>query len=187
MDKGGGGKAICDLLEAGHNNYDNIIDRTNEEHKHLPGRHILEMVTFNPAWISDANFTTKAMLENKTLLFPEVPVSTTVDLEAKLYDSINTLKSQMLNIVVTQTPSGALHFDTPTKSQNKDLYSALILSAHGARSIEKELEGEQDAILHNSSGMIRLRNSPLSSFREVQSVGGRGGIISAAVLKRKLK
>jgi hypothetical protein len=187
MDKGGGGKAICDLLEAGHNNYDNIIDRTNEEHKHLPGRHILEMVTFNPAWISDANFTTKAMLENKTLLFPEVPVSTTVDLEAKLYDSINTLKSQMLNIVVTQTPSGALHFDTPTKSQNKDLYSALILSAHGARSIEKELEGEQDAILHNSSGMIRLRNSPTSSFREVQSVGRSSSIVSAAVLKKRLK
>ena len=187
MDKGGGGKAICDLLEAGHNNYENIIDRTNEEHKQLPGRHILEMVNFNPSWISDANFTTKSMLENRTLLFPEVPVSTTVDLEAKLYDSINALKSQMLNIVVTQTPSGSLHFDTPTKSQNKDLYSALILAAHGARVIEKELEGEQEAILHNSSGMIRLRNSSQSSFREVQAMGKRSVITSAAVLKKKVK
>jgi len=145
------------------------------------------MVTFNPAWISDANFTTKSMLENRNLLFPEVPVSTTVDLESKLYDSINTLKSQMLNIVVTQTPSGALHFDTPTKSQNKDLYSALILAAHGARAMEKELEGEQEAILHNSSGMIRLRNSSQSHFREVQSAGGRGTITSAAVLKKRIK
>jgi hypothetical protein len=187
MDKGGGGKAICDLLEAGHNNYDNIIDRTNEEHKHLPGRHILEMVTFNPAWISDANFTTKSMLENRNLLFPEVSVSTTVDLESKLYDSITTLKSQMLNIVVTQTPSGSLHFDTPTKSQNKDLYSALILAAHGARSIEKELEGEQESILHNSSGMIRLRNSSQNYFREVQPMGGRNIATSAAVLKKKIK
>lgn len=187
MDSGGGGKSIRDLLEAGHNNYDNIIDRTNDEHKHLPGRHILEMVNFNPSWISDANFTTKAMLENRTLLFPEVPVSTTVDLEAKLYDSINTLKSQMLNIIVTQTPSGALHFDTPSKSQNKDLYSALILASHGARAIEKELEGEQESVLHNSSGMIRLRNSSQSSFREVHSVGGRSIVTSAAVLKKRIK
>lgn len=190
MDKGGGGKAICDLLEAGHKGYDNIIDRTNEDHRHLPGRHILEMVTFNPTWISDANFTTKAMLENKTLLFPEAPISTTVDLEAKLYDSIKTLKSQMLNIVVTQTTSGSLHFDTPSKSQNKDLYSAVILAAHGVRAIEKELEGEQEAVLHNSGGLIRLRNSPTNYFREIQHIGNTTTSmmpIASAILKKKLK
>jgi hypothetical protein len=190
MDKGGGGKSICDLLEAGHNNYENIIDRTNEEHEHLPGRHILEMVNFNPAWISDANFTTKAMLENRTLLFPEVPVSTTVDLEAKLYDTITTLKSQMLNIIVTQTATGVLHFDTPTKNQNKDLYSALILAAHGVRSIEKELEGEPEPVLHNSGGMVRLRNASAKDFREVQSIGNRPNIVAlnaAAVLKKRVR
>jgi hypothetical protein len=190
MDKGGGGKAICDLLEAGHKGYENIIDRTNDDHRHLIGRHILEMVTFNPTWISDANFTTKAMLENKTLLFPEAPISTTVDLEVKLYDSIKTLKSQMLNIVVTQTTSGSLHFDTPSKSQNKDLYSAVILAAHGVRAIEKELEGEQESVLHNSGGLIRLRNSPTNSFREIQHIGNTITSImpiSSAILKKKLK
>lgn len=189
MDKGGGGKAIADLLEAGHNGYEPIIDRTNEDHRHMQGRHILELVAFNPAWIADANFTTKSMLENKSLLFPEIPVSTTVDLESKQYENINTLKSQMLNIIVTQTSTGMLHFDTPAKGQNKDLYSALILAAHGARCVEKELDQDQEPVLYNLSGMVRLRNAPSNSFREVQSIGNISKIANnaSALLKKRLK
>lgn len=153
MDKGGGGKAICDLLEDGYDGYDPIIDTTNKDHELMKGRHILEMVNFNPAWISDANFTTKALLENKTLRFPEPPLSS-LDLEATSYERINTLKSQMLNIIVTQTASGLLHFDTPKKGQNKDLYSALILAAHGVRIFEKEMQPESQIELC-SSGLMR--------------------------------
>ena len=191
MDKGGGGKAIGDLLEEGYNGYEPIIDRTNDDHKHLPGRHILEFVNFNPSWISDANFTTKSMLEDKKLLFPETPIGTTQDLMAVSYENVNTLKSQMLSIIVTQTATGILHFDTPTKSMNKDLYSALILAAQGARMIERELEGEQEPILYNSSGMVRFRNQPSKDFSNIGSIGGSPVTsvlpISAAVLQKKIK
>ncbi len=156
MDKGGGGKAVMDLLEDGYDGYTPIIDRTNEDHLHMKGRHILEMVNFNPSWISDANFTTLSMLEDKSLLFPEPPL-TSAEILGEAYENIKTLKKQMLNIVVTQTPSGALHFDTPKKGQNKDLYSAVILAAHGARQVAKELEGEPEPILYNKSGFIRER------------------------------
>jgi intein/homing endonuclease len=189
MDKGGGGKAISDLLEEGYNGEEPIIDITNKEHIHLPGRHILEPVNFNPAWISEANFTTKSMLEDRKLLFPETPVGATSDLEARYYESINTMKSQMLNIVVTRTATGILHFDTPTKGQNKDLYSALILAAHGARMIERELEEEQEPLLFNSGGLIRMHNQPSNDFRDIAAGAPTSfGInpLAAAVLKKKV-
>ena len=189
MDKGGGGKAICDLLEEGYNNRKPIIDRTNDDHKHLEGRHILEMINFNTAWISEANFSTLSLLEDKRLLFPQVPTST-IDMEAIQYENIVELKKQMLNIIVTQTASGALHFDTPKKGQNKDLYSAVILAGYGARLIEKELEGDGEPILYNYSGMVRARHQG-ASWNELtkegpkQNFGQKG--LHMAVLKRKLK
>lgn len=172
MDKGGGGKAIMDLLEDGYNDYEPLIDRTNEDHRHMKGRHILEMVNFNPSWISDANFTTLSMLEDKSLLFPEPPL-TSAEILGEAYENIKTLKKQMLNIIVTQTPSGALHFDTPKKGQNKDLYSAVILAAHGARQVVKELEGEQEPILYNKSGFIRER-APNAKWNVLNKKSGLG-------------
>jgi hypothetical protein len=188
MDKGGGGKAICDLLEEGYDDRTPIIDRTNEDHRHLEGRHILEMVTFNPAWISDANFTTKAMFEDRKLLFPETPIGSTLDLEGKAYENVNTLKSQLLNIIVTQTATGILHFDTPVKGQNKDLYSALILAAHGTRMVEKELEEDHEPVLFNAGGMIRMRR-PGATFDPLAAMGPSVGKppIHSAVLKKKVK
>lgn len=194
MDRGGGGKAICDLLEEGYGNIEPIIDRTNPDHDQLEGRHILEMVNFNPVWISDANFTTKAMLEDKSLLFPAPPTSTTSDFVAKSYITVDVLKSQMLNIVVTQTATGALHFDTPSKNMNKDLYSALILGAHGTRMVEREMEQDDEPILYGSSGLVRSRTGG-SNF---DYLGATGGLsygsstaskvgLSAAVLKKKIK
>lgn len=189
MDKGGGGKAICDLLEEGYNGRTPIIDRTNDDHRHLDGRHILELVHFNPAWISDANFTTKAMLEDKKLLFPEAPIKSTLDMEALAYDNVNTLKSQMLNIIVTQTATGVLHFDTPTKGQNKDLYSAVILAAHGARLVEKEFEEQPDLILYGQGGLIRMHNPGATFDPLIRQDGPKHGNVpmSAAVLKKKIK
>ena len=188
MDKGGGGKALCDLLEEGYDGHEPIIDRGNDDHRHLPGKHILELVHFNPAWISDANFTTKAMLEDTKLLFPETPIGSTLDLEAIHYENVNTLKSQMLSIVVTQTATGILHFDTPSKGQNKDLYSALILAAHGAKMVEKEMEGDGDPILFNAGGFVRQRK-PGSTFDPLMSADGTPGknLIKAAVLQKKVK
>ena len=191
VDKGGGGKAIMDLLEDGYNDYEPLIDRTDDDKRHLKGRHILEMVNFNPTWIADANFTTLSMLEDKKLLFPEPPTGTMEQL-FDAYENVKTLKKQMLNIIVTQTASGALHFDTPKKGQNKDLYSAVILAAHGCRMVAKELEEGEAPILYQSSGYIRERkaNAPWNVINKVKALGpgppiGQDRGIGHAVLKGK--
>jgi len=194
MDKGGGGKAIMDLLEDGYDGHEPMIDRTDKDKLHMKGLHILEMVNFNPAWISDANFATLALLEEKRLRFPEPPPGT-ADVFALTYEIIQKLKSQMLNIIVTQTASGLLHFDTPKKGQNKDLYSALILAAHGARMVEKELEEDGEPILYGKGGMMRSRGpnstwDPLDALQHshgppIAGVGNRN--LHAAVLQKKIK
>lgn len=197
MDKGGGGKAIMDLLEDGYDNKEPILDRTNPDNDFKDGRHILEMVTFNPAWISDANFTTKSLFEAKHLLFPELSAGAP-DVMDKAYDCIRTLKSQLLSIIVTQTATGILHFDTPSKSMHKDLYSALILAAHGARMFEKEMEEDTTPILHNSSGMVRLRGVGSTNFTpfsvtipasnpSITGFSNGNSILGGAVLQKRLK
>lgn len=189
MDKGGGGKALCDLLEEGYGGEEPIIDRTNEDHRHMEGKHILEMVNFNSAWISDSNFGTLSLLEDRRLLFPEPPVSS-LDLEEKQFKVVEALKKQMLNIVVTQTSGGLLHFDTPKKWHKKDIYSALILAGWGAREIEKELEDGGEPLLHNMSGMIRTHGSG-EGWNELTRAGATTMPVSiglgAAILKRRIK
>ena len=98
----------------------------------------------------------------------------------------------MLNIVVTQTGSGALHFDTPKKGQNKDLYSAVILAAHGCRMVAKELEDDGEPILFQKAGYIRERrsNAPWNVINKQKSIGpgpaiGNDRGINHAVLKNK--
>ena len=184
MDRFGGGKAICDLLEEGYGGVEPIIDRNNIEHISHKGRHILDMIQFNPAWIADANFTTKAMLESKDLLFPEYDIASLSDTDSIKYESVAILKSQMLSIIVTQTSTGLLHFDTPSKNQNKDLYSALILAAHGAKMLSKESEEEVGVILHNNSGLIRLHDGS-SNFRTFSHIGGNTQKPYAILKKKK--
>jgi len=183
MDKGGGGKAVCDLLEEGYNDKEPIIDITNVDHINMKGRHILEMVVFTPSWISDANFTTKALLESNSLLFPEAPVGSTKDEAGEIFEDVDKLKSQMRSIVVTQTPSGLLHFDTPKKHQNKDLYSALILLGYGIKFLLKEQEKSLAPVLHNAGGLVKGME-PGSSWQQHQS-GGVAKISDMAILNRK--
>jgi hypothetical protein len=151
------------------------------------------MVNFNPSWIADANFTTLSLLEDRKLLFPEPPTGT-ADILGEAYENVKELKKQMLNIVVTQTPAGALHFDTPKKGQNKDLYSATILAAHGCRMVEKEMEEDPEPILYNNSGYIRERkpNAPWNILSKNKALGpkavppiGKDRGISHAILKDK--
>jgi hypothetical protein len=194
MDKGGGGKAIMDLLEEGYGGHEPLIDRTDKDKAHLEGLHVLEMVNFNPSWISDANFSTLALLEDKRLKFPEAPTGVQ-DKFAIVFSKINMLKSQMLSIIVTQTPSGLLHFDTPKKGQNKDLYSAMILAAHGARIIERELEEDGLPVLYTGGGMVRQHAASSSWDQHVPSIGQSqapvvrttGRELGAAVLKKRIK
>jgi len=165
MDSQGGGKPIRDLLQEGYNNHVPIIDIGDETMRGKDGKRILQLVNPAPAWISDANFDTLALLENESLGFPEVPSSGS-NVEEKLYEEVRLLKSQMLNIIVTETSRGTRHFDTPKKGQNKDLYSALILAAWGAKELSREA-GEEIPVLHNS-GLVRS-HQPGSQF--VNAVG----------------
>ena len=59
----------------------------------------------------------------------------------------------MLNIIVTQTPRGVSHFDTPKKGQNKDLYSALVLAGWGVRELSRAPEFEEVHL--QTSGLLR--------------------------------
>ena len=110
-----------------------------------------------------------------------------------VYLKVTTLKSQMLSIVVTQTASGLLHFDTPSKNMKKDLYSALILAAHGTRTVERELEEEGAPELYNASGLVRQRGTGNKAFDVLGVNSGLGsGTMSvarfglgAAVLQKK--
>jgi hypothetical protein len=195
MDRGGGGNAIMDLLDEGYNNHVPIINRTDKDKNNKEGLHILEMVNFSPSWIADANFGTLSLLEDRRLKFPEPPISKLDDRYSLSYEVFNILKSQILSIIVTQTTSGVLHFDTPKKGQNKDLYSALILAAYGIRQIEKELEEEGPPVLHNTGGMIRhhARNSSWSplDLKKTDTRTIKTGILTdyhqAAILKKKMK
>lgn len=185
MDRGGGGKAIGDLLEEGYNDFTPIIDRNDEEKRFKEGLHILELTNFSPSWISDANFDTLSLLENKQLLFPEPP-EYLAEKASKQYETVELLKRQMLNILVTQTSSGVLHFDTPKKNQNKDLYSAVILAGYGVRKLNRELDVPPEPVLHNAGGMIRPRNE--NSFRVIQNnVVPINNVRSLAVLSKKIK
>lgn len=183
MDKGGGGKAVSDLLAEGYGDKEPIIDRNNKEALKLKGRHILEVTTFSTSWISDANFSTLSLFEDTNLLFPSPPINTTSDIVAEEYKLIEKLKKECLNIVVTQTASGALHFDTPKKGQNKDLYSALILAGYGVKALEHELEEDDANILYGGGGLVRGKEA--TNWRS--SIGGVGGVItsSKAILTKK--
>ncbi len=182
MDRGGGGKAVSDLLEEGYNETEPIIDRGNKDKFKLKGRHILELTTFSTSWIADANFSTLALFEDRHLLFPSNLVSTTSELVQDGYELIETLKKQCLNIVVSQTASGVLHFDTPKKGQNKDLYSALILAGYGVKALEHELEEEEESILYGNSGLIRGKGN--TNWRVSQGID-RGTLTSASAIPTK--
>ena len=188
MDKAGGGKAICDLLEEGYNGATPIIDRTNPDHSHWKGKHILELINFTPQWIQEANYSTLSLFEDRLLLFPERMPDGSDQLDEQ-YAAIYELKKQLLSIILTQTGSGVLHFDTPKKGQNKDLYSSLILAGFGAKELSKPVDTVLDPVLHSSGGMIRER-TPNSSFREIAksitNVASNTNM-SMAILKKKIK
>jgi hypothetical protein len=183
MDKGGGGKAVADLLEEGYNGEIPIIARDDKDKERLSGRHILDLITFSTSWIEIANYSALSLIEDTKLIFPLLPAETTSDMLCEAYDIVSELKKQCLNIVLTQTTSGALHFDTPKKGQNKDLYSALILACYGVKVLEHELDAEDTtSILYSVGGLVRSRNS--LNWQNTSSSSGNSQL-SLAVLSKK--
>ncbi len=182
MDAQGGGSAIKDLLSEGYNDDTPILDIDDERAKYKNGRRILKMINFTPAWISEANFNFLAMLENHRLRFPSTPTDGS-EIDEKLYEDIRLLKSQMLNIVVTETARGVRHFDTPKKGQNKDLYSAIILAAYGVTEMARDAEFVE--IPMEASGLVRPHASG-SSFTNIRGFDSGRDYIQSAVLTRKI-
>jgi len=162
MDSQGGGIPIKDLLEEGYGDRTPILDIDDKENFGKSGKRILEMVNPAPSWISTANFNLLSLLENRRLLFPFMPYITS-GLEDEVYNDIKLLKSQLLNIVVSETTSGVRHFDTPKKGQNKDLYSALVLAGHGVIQLGKE--SLETIVNIETTGLIR-KHTPGASFNE---------------------
>jgi len=181
MDAQGGGNAVKDLLAEGYNNETPILDMDDDLTKYKAGRRILRLINFAPVWISDANFNTLSLLENNRLRFPELPRSSS-ELEEKSYEDIRLLKSQMLNIVVTETQRGVRHFDTPKKGQNKDLYSAILLASFGVTELNKD--SEVPSVVLEGEGLIRPHGMGASFVR--QSGGGDTVYLNKAVLQRKI-
>jgi hypothetical protein len=182
MDSQGGGKPIRDLLQEGYNNHIPILDMDDETTKGRHGKSILQLINPTPAWINDANFDTLAVFEHKDLIFPALPDSADPIAE-KLYEEVRVLKSQLLNIIVTQTARGVRHFDTPKKGQNKDLYSALVLAAWGVREMYREVD-EVDIVLE-AQGMVRSRKPGARFIRSVQGPSGNNYLKAAVLTKIK--
>ncbi len=139
MDSGGGGHSIRDLFEMGVNGFPPVLEDV-KENIFKSGRKILQLVNFSPDWIANANYTAVSLLEHKQLIFPSAPLGAQKnDEEDKVYELIEKdLKYQILNIVVTETRMGRMHFDTPSKGQKKDLYSTFLLGCAGIEQLRRE-------------------------------------------------
>ena len=181
MDAQGGGNAIKDLLAEGYNNSIPILDMDDEKNKYKAGRKILKLINFSPTWISDANFGALALFENNRLRFPELPRSAN-DSEEAMYDDVRLLKSQMLNIVVTETARGVRHFDTPKKGQNKDLYSAILLAACGVKELAQD---DYEEPVLQGSGLVRPRGVGAQFTNRNIPSSARDGL-AAAVLRPRV-
>lgn len=149
-----------------------VIDPDPKKHRDeddMQGHHILEMVQFRDnAWVTMANEGLKKDLEDRVLLFPQIdPLAIGMAMEDdkengrivmgedgnEVFQIADTLESNMLEIealkeelstiVISETPSGLRHWDTPDKKvagatkgkMRKDRYSALLMSNMGARII----------------------------------------------------
>ena len=138
MDAGGGGMAIKDILAENHRGLPGgpILDAEDEAHQQKTGRHVLTMCNFGTEFISDSNFAALRLLERREILFP-VPPKTDVPRPAdeESWATITRMLQQMQTIIISETPTGKIHFDVPKGSghgvQKKDLYTAFMLAARG--------------------------------------------------------
>jgi hypothetical protein len=178
MDAGGGGLAIKDILAENKMQHPAgpLLDPEDEVHQIKAGRHILKMCNFGTDFISDSNFAALRLLEHRDLLFPSPPKRDEIELalvEDASYLTITQMQQQMQTIVITETPTGKIHFDVPKGGghgkEKKDLYTAFMLVA---RCIYDHLWSEDlpESILHQG-GLIKPR--------EPNQFFGKRGFISS--------
>jgi len=165
MDSQGGGHAIKDMLAENTRAHRDgpILDPEDEVHQLKSGRFLLKMCNFGTDFISDSNFCCLRLLEHKDLLFPAVPFSEeTTMAQQEAWDVIRTMQQQMQTIVMTETPTGKIHFDVPKGGghgkEKKDLYTAFMLAG---RCVYDLLWAEEmpESIIHHG-GVTRTREGP---------------------------
>jgi hypothetical protein len=186
MDKGGGGLNVSEWLAEDDEAGPPILTFDLDIHKNKKGKYLVNLINFSPSWISEANLSLLSFLESGKIVLPSMPKTNTVMVE-QVYENVQELKSQLLNIVVTQNKHGTLHFDTPKKGQHKDLYSALLLACYGVKLIDME-NGLDTNILYSSSGFVRPREEG-AKWDLIDNTVSRGDktALSMAVLKKKDK
>jgi hypothetical protein len=174
MDAGGGGMAIKDILAENHRGLPGgpILDVEDEAHQQKTGRHVLTMCNFGTEFIADSNFAALRLLERREILFP-VPPKTDIPrpAEEESWATITRMLQQMQTIIISETPTGKIHFDVPKGSghgvQKKDLYTAFMLAARGIYDF-LWAEGIPDSEIHHA-GVI-------TPSRRVTSPGLPGGL-----------
>ncbi len=139
MDAGGGGLTMKDLLADPMTTMDKskiILDFEDETTVAREGRRMLKMIDFAPKWIADANFDMRSSMEHKRLVLPDINMADTYmapeadasNVEDTMLDEFIKLIDELQSIVMTATPTGMLHFDTPSRHMRKDRYSALLIA-----------------------------------------------------------
>jgi hypothetical protein len=169
MDAGGGGLAIKDILAENHRSLPGgpILDPEDEAHQQKAGRHILTMCNFGTEFISDSNFAALRLLEHGEILFPSPPKATGDEYreaEDESWATVTRMLQQMQTIIITETPTGKIHFDVPKGEghgiHKKDLYTAFMLAARGIYDF-LWAEGIPDSEIHHS-GVIQTRKAPVT-------------------------
>lgn len=148
IDAGGGGLHLKDELSESYQYYDTqkgmfiteqpIID-VQEEGYIGPGMRILLTKQFSDKDNTEINFYTKANFENKVLLLPDVYDDSYEGQQEKVAQEIEEMNNEFLNIVAAPLSRGFFHFDTPTKTQKKDRYSAVLMANYAAKEFENYL------------------------------------------------
>lgn len=159
VDTQGGGRTIIERLHSsnvvktadGENLIWEIIDPEEvKEEDGEPGLHIIEGIQFaNSEWNSAANHGLRLDLETRALLFPKFDNLTFAQFDLSIENGVASageldeitreiegMKDELSSIVMTVTPAGREHWDTPEQksagikkgSMRKDRYSALLMA-----------------------------------------------------------
>ena len=167
MDAGGGGTAIKDILAENHRSLPGgpILDPEDEAHQQKTGRHILTMCNFGTEFISDSNFAALRLLERREILFPVPPKADDPRAaEEESWATITRMLQQMQTIIISETPTGKIHFDVPKGAghglHKKDLYTAFMLASRGIYDF-LWAEGIPDSEIHHA-GVITPRKATVA-------------------------
>ncbi|MEM8875315.1 MAG: terminase family protein [Planctomycetota bacterium] len=139
MDAGGGGTTLRDLLaDPAHcpTGCQPILEQDYDGHRRKHGRRILEpLVQFGKyEWLHDANHNLRSGLESKKLSIaasPRIWAKHLDDADAELESTL----VEISTIVTTTTASGRCRWDTPSKHQRKDRYSAVLVGYDNAHKL----------------------------------------------------